>query len=51
MTEQISEIKQVLEEFQHGYKIRDMSQLSPFLKELFVTDSVGPGKIRELVEN
>ena len=64
MAEQTNEIKNVLEKFQHGYKTRDMDQLSSFLEELFVTDSdsmivgtgqrewiVGGEKIRELVEN
>ena len=63
MSEQTTEIKNVLEKFQHGYKTRDNNQLSSFLEDLFVSDTdsmivgtgqqewiVGPEKIRELVE-
>ncbi len=64
MSKHHSEIIQVLEKFQTGYKAREMNQLSSFLEDLFVFDSdsmivgtgqkewiVGPEKIKELVEN
>jgi len=64
MSNQHTDIKQVLEKFQTGYKARDQNNLSSFLDELFVTDAdsmivgtgqrewiVGPDKIKGLVEN
>ncbi len=59
-----SEIKNVIEKFQTGYKNRKMDKLTSFLEELFVIDTdsmivgtgqaewiVGPEQIRNLVEN
>ena len=64
MTEQASEIVKILEKFQQGYKIRDLSHVSSFFNELFVEDFdsmivgtgqdewiIGPEKIKELLEN
>jgi ketosteroid isomerase-like protein len=64
MSKATNEIINVLEKFQHGYKLRDLSQVSSFFNELFVTDSdsmivgtgqeewiVGLEKIKELLEN
>jgi ketosteroid isomerase-like protein len=64
MTTQTKEIINILEKFQYGYKVRDITQVPSFFNELFTGDSdsmivgtgqeewiVGSEKIKELLEN